>query len=49
MPVDYRSLEAESQDALVEVNLGTKNNKKITYVSAELRKSNQHKMAELLK
>ena len=46
---DYTSLEAESQDTLVEVNLGNKQKKRITYVSTELKKIDQEEMVELLK
>ena len=49
MPADSKELEVEPQDSLVEVNLGTKQERKITYVSTELRRCDQNKMIELLK
>ena len=48
MLVNSKELEVEFQDSLLEVNLGTKQKKRITYVSAELRNCDQTKMAELL-
>ena len=49
VPANSKELEVESQDSFVEVNLGTKQKKRITYVSAKLRKCDQNKMVELLK
>ena len=49
LPADSQQLEAESQDSLMEVNLGAENKKRITYVSTKLSNQDQDKLVDLLK
>ena len=49
VPADFKYLETESQDSLVEVNIGTKQKTRITYVSTKLEKFDQSKIVELFK
>ena len=49
MLANSSDLEAEVQDALMEINLGTKEEKRITYMSTNLKEDNQVRMVKLLK
>ena len=49
LPADSQQLEVKSQDSLVEVNLGSENTKRITYISMKFINQDQDKLVELLK